>query len=60
MSNHGVLNTYLFHERLAEFPKCANCNRRGRDDDVLYILFEYQTFQLHWENMMTTIQEMGA
>ncbi len=33
MSVHGAFNTYLFHMKLAESLECANCDRRGQDDD---------------------------
>ncbi len=39
ISGHGAFNVYLFHMKLVESPKCANCGRRGWDDDAWQILF---------------------
>ncbi len=57
MSGHGVYNAYLFRMKLAERPKCTNCDRRGRDDDAWHTLFECPTFQLYQEDVMTTQQK---
>ncbi len=59
MSGHGAFNTYLFRMKLAESPKCANCDRRGQDDDAWHTPFECPAFQLHQEDVMTTLQEVG-
>ncbi len=60
MYDCGEFNAYLFRIKLAESPECTNCDRRGRDgDDAWHTLFECPTFQLYWEGMMTTMQEMA-
>ncbi len=59
LSDHEAFNAYLFRMKLAESPECANCDRRGRDDDAWHTLFECLAFQLYQEDVMTTIQEMG-
>ncbi len=48
----------ILHETSGE-PKCANCDKRGQYDDACHILFQYLTFQLYQEDVMTTIQETG-
>ncbi len=59
MSGHGAFNAYLFHMKQVESLKCANCDRRGRDDDAWHTLLEGPTFQLYWEDAMTTPPKMG-
>ncbi len=59
MSSHGTFNTYPFHVRLAESPKCANCNWRGRGDDAWRTLFKGSSFQPYQEDLMTILQEIG-
>ncbi len=39
--------------------ECANCDRRGRDNDVWYSPFECPAFQLYQVDVITTLQEMG-
>ncbi len=60
MSGHGAFSAYLFCMKLVKSRECANCDRRERDDDAWHTLFEYPTFQLYWEDVMTTLQEMGV
>ncbi len=59
MSSHGAFNAYLFRMKLVGSPACSNCDRRGRDDDAWHTLFECPAFWLHWEDAMTTLQEIG-
>ncbi len=59
MSSHGAFNVYLFRMKLVESPNCSNCDRRGRDDDAWYTLFECLAFQLYWEEAMTALQKTG-
>ncbi len=49
MSGHGAFNAYLFHMGLADNPKCANCDRKERDDDAWHTLFECPAFQMFQE-----------
>ncbi len=44
--------------KLAESLECANCGRRGRDDDAWHTMFEYPAFQLYWEDLMTMLKEV--
>ncbi len=44
--------------RLAESLECANCNERGPNGDAWHTLFKCSAFQLYWEDLMTTLQEM--
>ncbi len=59
MSGYVAFNTYPFHMKLMESTKCANCDKRGRDDDACLTLFECPAFQLYQEDAMTTSQETG-
>ncbi len=59
ISGHRAFNAYLLCMKLAENPKCTNCDRRGRDNDAWHALFECPAFQLYWEDVMTILQEKG-
>ncbi len=61
MYGHGVFNAYLFPIKLGESSVCANCDRKGQndDDDAWHTPFECPTFYLSQEDVITNLQEIG-